>query len=189
MTNALIASDVGHPTASPKRLLVVEDEPYNEHSLRTTIEVAFSRHEADRVARIAHERERARLEQKYSDMTSLARRLRREATRDPLTGLCNRRRLDDIAKREISFGQRDSHAVGFILLDLDRFKQTNDTYGHAAGTRCYAPSPISCDRGSGSTTSRAATAARRSWWWSPAKARPVRLRSPSTCGPASRHST
>jgi diguanylate cyclase (GGDEF)-like protein len=108
-------------------------KPYNEHSLRTTIEVAFSRHEADRVARIAHERERARLEQKYSAMTSLARRLRREATRDPLTGLSNRRRLDDIARREISFGQRDSHAVGFILLDLDRFKQMNDTFGHAAG--------------------------------------------------------
>jgi diguanylate cyclase (GGDEF)-like protein len=108
-------------------------KPYNEHSLRTTIEVAFSRHEADRVARIARERERAQLEQKYSDMTSLARRLRREATRDPLTGLCNRRRLDDIAKREICFGQRDSHAVGFILLDLDRFKHMNDTFGHAAG--------------------------------------------------------
>lgn len=108
-------------------------KPYNEHSLRTTIEVAFCRHEAERVARIAHERERARLEQKYSDMTSLARRLRREATRDPLTGLCNRRRLEDIAKREICFGQRDSHSVGFILLDLDRFKQMNDSFGHAAG--------------------------------------------------------
>jgi len=108
-------------------------KPYNEHSLRTTIEVAFCRHEAERAARVAHERERAQLEQRYSDLTSLARRLRREATRDPLTGLCNRRRLEDIAKREISFGQRDSHAVGFILLDLDRFKQMNDAFGHAAG--------------------------------------------------------
>jgi diguanylate cyclase (GGDEF)-like protein len=108
-------------------------KPYNEHSLRTTIEVAFCKHEAERVARIAHERERAQLEQKYSDMTTLARRLRREATRDPLTGLCNRRRLEDIAKREVCFGQRDSHPVGFILLDLDRFKQMNDTFGHAAG--------------------------------------------------------
>src|SRR5689334_10900048 len=108
-------------------------KPYNEHSLRTTIEVAFVRHEAERTSRTAHERERAQLEQKYSDMTSLARRLRRESTRDPLTGLCNRRRLDDIAKREICFGQRDSHPVGFVLLDLDRFKQMNDTFGHPAG--------------------------------------------------------
>jgi diguanylate cyclase (GGDEF)-like protein len=110
-------------------------KPYNEHSLRTTIEVAFCRHEAGRTTRAAHEheRERERLEQKYSDMTSLARRLRREATRDPLTGLCNRRRLHDIARREISFGQRDGHPVGFILLDLDRFKQLNDSFGHAAG--------------------------------------------------------
>lgn len=108
-------------------------KPYNEHSLRSTIEIAFCRHEAERVTRAAHERERAQLEQKYSDMTSLARRLRREATRDPLTGLCNRRRLHDMATREISFGQRDSHPVGFVLLDLDRFKQLNDSFGHAAG--------------------------------------------------------
>src|SRR5262249_60057718 len=65
-------------------------KPYNEHTLRTTIELAFSRHEAERVTQIAHERERAQLAQKYSDMTNLARRLRKEATRDPLTGLCNR---------------------------------------------------------------------------------------------------
>lgn len=108
-------------------------KPYNEHSLRTTIEVAFRRHEAERAAKIAYERERSELEQKYSDMTSLARRLRTEATRDPLTGLCNRRRLEHIAKREISFGQRDGHAVGLILLDLDHFKRMNDTFGHAAG--------------------------------------------------------
>jgi diguanylate cyclase (GGDEF)-like protein len=108
-------------------------KPYNEHSLRTTIEVAFCRHEAVLMTRATYERERAQLEQKYSDMTSLARRLRREATRDPLTGLCNRRRLHDIARREISFGQRDGHPVGFILLDLDRFKQMNDSFGHAAG--------------------------------------------------------
>lgn len=108
-------------------------KPYNEHSLRTTIEVAFCRHQAERTARLAQDRERARLEQKCSDMTSLARRLRREATRDPLTGLCNRRRLDDVARREICFGQRDRHPVGFILLDLDRFKQMNDTFGHPAG--------------------------------------------------------
>jgi len=108
-------------------------KPYNEHSLRTTIEVAFSRHAAERIARLAYERERAQLEQKYSDMTSLARRLRRESTLDPLTGLCNRRRLEDIARREISFGQRDRHAVGLVLLDLDHFKQMNDSFGHAAG--------------------------------------------------------
>lgn len=108
-------------------------KPYNEHSLRTTIEVACARHEAEQMARLAHQRECARLEQKYSDMTILARRLRREATRDPLTGLCNRRRLDDIARREISFGQRDGHAVGLILLDLDHFKRLNDTFGHSAG--------------------------------------------------------
>lgn len=131
LTANVDATTLSHALATePDGYLV---KPYNEHSLRTTIEVAFCRHEAGRTARAAHERERAQLEQKYSDMTSLARRLRREATLDPLTGLCNRRRLHDIARREISFGQRDGHAVGFILLDLDRFKQLNDSFGHAAG--------------------------------------------------------
>ena len=36
-------------------------------------------------------------------------------------------------KRELSFAQREGHAVGAILVDLDRFKQLNDSYGHAAG--------------------------------------------------------
>jgi len=125
-------------TATLGRALATEPagylvKPYNEHSLRTTIEVAFRRHEAEQVRQRLHERERAQFEQKYSDMTNLARRLRREATRDPLTGLHNRRHLDYVMKREISFAQRDGHTVAFIVLDLDRFKQLNDNFGHLVG--------------------------------------------------------
>lgn len=108
-------------------------KPYNEHSLRTTIEVAFRQHEAKLALRREHEVERAQLEAKYREATSLVRQFRRDSICDPLTGLYNRRRLQHVVKREISFGQRDGHAVGFILLDLDRFKQLNDTFGHAAG--------------------------------------------------------
>jgi diguanylate cyclase (GGDEF)-like protein len=108
-------------------------KPYNEHSLRTTIEVAFRQHGVEKALRKSHEVEREQLEKKCEQATTLARRFRREATRDPLTGLYNRRCLHHAVKREISFGQRDGHAVGLILLDLDRFKQLNDTFGHAAG--------------------------------------------------------
>src|ERR1043165_5775437 len=125
------SATLGRALASEPAGYVVK--PYNEHSLRTTIEVALRRHEADQALARSHERERAQSDQKYSDMRSIARRLRREATRDPLTGLHNRRHLQHTMKREIGFAQREGHSVGFILIDLDRFKQLNDSFGHVVG--------------------------------------------------------
>jgi diguanylate cyclase (GGDEF)-like protein len=108
-------------------------KPYNPQSLRTTIEVALRRHEAEVASREAHAREKADLEEQSRKASKRARRLRREATIDPLTGLYNRRHLEQVMKREMSFAQRGGHAVSAILVDLDRFKQLNDTLGHGAG--------------------------------------------------------
>lgn len=108
-------------------------KPFNHHSLRTTIEVAFRRHDAEQAQARAHERERTQLEEQTRKANLRARRLHREATVDPLTGLYNRRHLDLVMRRELSFAQREGHAVGVILIDLDRFKELNDTFGHAAG--------------------------------------------------------
>ena len=108
-------------------------KPYNPHTLRTTIEVAFRRHEAEATQRQTHEREKAQLEHQTRKATQRVRRLRREVTLDALTGLHNRRYLEHVLKRELSFAQRGGHAVGVILVDLDSFKQLNDTLGHAAG--------------------------------------------------------
>lgn len=108
-------------------------KPYNHQSLRTTIEVALRRHEAEQAERRAHEAEKAELEHQTRKASRRARRLRREATIDPLTGLHNRRHLEQVMKREVSFAQREGHSVGVILLDLDRFKQLNDNHGHATG--------------------------------------------------------
>jgi len=59
--------------------------------------------------------------------------LRFEASRDPLTGLFNRRYMEESLNRELYRAARKSTGVGFILLDLDKFKDFNDRYGHAAG--------------------------------------------------------
>lgn len=59
--------------------------------------------------------------------------LREQATRDPLTGLYNRRYMDEMLTRELSSSVRSRHGVGFIMGDLDHFKTFNDTYGHEAG--------------------------------------------------------
>lgn len=53
--------------------------------------------------------------------------------RDPLTGLYNRRYLEETIGRELPRARRQGHPVGLILVDLDHFKQLNDTHGHNAG--------------------------------------------------------
>jgi diguanylate cyclase (GGDEF)-like protein len=59
--------------------------------------------------------------------------LREQALRDPLTGLYNRRFLQEALEREVCRSVRRRAPIGIILLDLDHFKQLNDTFGHHAG--------------------------------------------------------
>jgi diguanylate cyclase (GGDEF)-like protein len=60
-------------------------------------------------------------------------RLHEQSIRDPHTGLYNRRYLDETIGRELRKAQRHQRPVGVIMLDLDYFKQFNDTYGHDGG--------------------------------------------------------
>jgi diguanylate cyclase (GGDEF)-like protein len=59
--------------------------------------------------------------------------LNMQAMRDPLTGLYNRRPLEESLHREILRARRTGAPVGLMAIDLDRFKQVNDTLGHDAG--------------------------------------------------------
>jgi diguanylate cyclase (GGDEF)-like protein/PAS domain S-box-containing protein len=63
----------------------------------------------------------------------LRERLRVQATRDPLTGLFNRRYLDEFLERELSNAIRKNRSLGVIMLDIDQFKEFNDRFGHDAG--------------------------------------------------------
>jgi diguanylate cyclase (GGDEF)-like protein len=60
-------------------------------------------------------------------------RLEEQAIRDPLTGLYNRRYLDDALEREVVRAHREGYPLSVVMLDLDRFKALNDTFGHQAG--------------------------------------------------------
>jgi diguanylate cyclase (GGDEF)-like protein/PAS domain S-box-containing protein len=64
---------------------------------------------------------------------NLRQTLRIQSIRDPLTGLFNRRYMEETINREIPRATRYQRPLGIILFDIDHFKDFNDTYGHAAG--------------------------------------------------------
>jgi diguanylate cyclase (GGDEF)-like protein/PAS domain S-box-containing protein len=59
--------------------------------------------------------------------------LRTQSVRDALTGLYNRRYLEEVLDREIRRAGRSGLSMGILMIDLDHFKRFNDTYGHDAG--------------------------------------------------------
>ncbi|HLD23032.1 MAG TPA: diguanylate cyclase, partial [Sulfuricurvum sp.] len=70
------------------------------------------------------------------DMTErkmMEKKLEYVAQTDPLTGLYNRLRFDDIIQREIAFGKRQNTLISLIYMDIDFFKKINDTCGHDTG--------------------------------------------------------
>ena len=73
------------------------------------------------------------LTHRLSDIQDLQAKLQEQATRDPLTGLYNRRFLDTIVDREIARCHRDNQYMVVMMIDVDHFKHVNDTYGHPGG--------------------------------------------------------
>jgi diguanylate cyclase (GGDEF)-like protein len=64
---------------------------------------------------------------------ALREKLRTQSLRDPLTGLYNRRYMEDALERYISLAERTGSATSVLMIDLDNFKMLNDTHGHAKG--------------------------------------------------------
>ena len=63
----------------------------------------------------------------------LLRRVEAMARTDELTGLANRRAWDDELRRELERARRGGYMIHVAMVDLDRFKEFNDSYGHGAG--------------------------------------------------------
>ncbi|MCO8270113.1 diguanylate cyclase [Actinoplanes sp. TRM 88003] len=76
-----------------------------------------------------------RMAQLVRQVERQAQQVRELARRDELTGLPNRRAWNDELPRALENARRDGRPVSVAVLDLDRFKQFNDTYGHPAGDR------------------------------------------------------
>ena len=72
----------------------------------------------------------------FTDITELKRNeeeLERLAVTDQLTGIYNRKQLDHVLAKEIERSSRYEHSFSVIMVDIDKFKLVNDTYGHQVG--------------------------------------------------------
>lgn len=75
----------------------------------------------------------AHLEREKAKLLSNSEQLRHYAEHDDLTGLWNRRIIFERLHQEVNRSQRDHTPLSIILVDLDYFKQVNDTFGHSVG--------------------------------------------------------
>jgi diguanylate cyclase (GGDEF)-like protein/PAS domain S-box-containing protein len=74
-----------------------------------------------------------KLSEQLAENEKLHALLREQAIRDALTGLFNRRYLEETLVRELAQAERDGAPLSLVMLDIDFFKRVNDTYGHMAG--------------------------------------------------------
>jgi diguanylate cyclase (GGDEF)-like protein len=72
-------------------------------------------------------------EARYAELEAAKAAIEHNALHDSLTGLPNRRYLDEVLKQRASDAEQHGEALSLLHIDLDRFKQINDTLGHAAG--------------------------------------------------------
>ena len=78
------------------------------------------------------------LSQKIDEVEALQAELRQQATRDFLTGLFNRRHLNDVLPQMLLLAQREQQPLAVAIIDLDHFKSVNDRHGHVAGDKLLA---------------------------------------------------
>lgn len=73
------------------------------------------------------------LENRVAEIEDLQAQLREQTIRDYLTGLFNRRYLDETMEREIARSNREARNLSIVIMDIDHFKGVNDVHGHQAG--------------------------------------------------------
>lgn len=85
------------------------------------------------VANVVRRKDAEQIDRQTGQLTERHAQLREQSVRDPLTGLFNRRHLEEMLEQEAHRAARQQSPLGVIMLDIDRFKLFNDTHGHAAG--------------------------------------------------------
>lgn len=115
---------------------ILEDVPaifITSHSSQDMEEEGLAKGAADFIAKPFHPAIVAARVKTQLRLKGALDRLRQLSTTDPLTGVANRRALDETLLQECKRAQRSNAPLAVILLDVDHFKRFNDTYGHAVG--------------------------------------------------------
>ncbi|AUM11840.1 sensor domain-containing diguanylate cyclase [Ketobacter alkanivorans] len=107
-----------------------------QDALLTERELRQAREQALEIQKQATESLELRVQERTRELESLNHKLEELSDTDQLTGLKNRRYLDRVLEEEFARGARYGHCLGILLLDIDHFKQFNDTYGHLIGDDC-----------------------------------------------------
>lgn len=76
---------------------------------------------------------RSRLKRQKNELAEALARIQEMATRDELTGLYNRRHINELMLQSIKHMERSGQGFSLCIIDLDHFKRVNDTYGHGVG--------------------------------------------------------
>ena len=82
-----------------------------------------------------------------TQLSEKTRELKRISITDPLTGVLNRRYMQERLTEEVDRSHRHGHALSYLMVDLDEFKEYNDTHGHMAGDEALK-TVAQCIRGS-----------------------------------------
>ncbi|MBC7294126.1 MAG: diguanylate cyclase [Thermoleophilia bacterium] len=124
-------------------------KPWQPQELRLVIEQAMERHRLaqhnrellSRLRRANEELERRvqirtrQLERHNRILRKAQKRIEELSRQDPLTGVANRRRLDEVLTAEVERSRRYGQPLSVIMVDLDHFKDINDTHGHIVGDK------------------------------------------------------
>lgn len=119
---------------------VIEAGAYDYLPKNKISKKSLSRSITNTVEKFGLEKEIKLAQGKLAEMSSLEREMKRAqiqlaemSARDELTGLYNRRYFIESLEREVARAKRYKRNLGFCMIDLDKFKDINDTYGHLAG--------------------------------------------------------
>ncbi|MBN1857582.1 diguanylate cyclase [Candidatus Bipolaricaulota bacterium] len=119
----------GVPRHASVQLTSVENKDGIPLGALVMVHDVTQRHQVELALRESNEA----LQRKLVENEQLQRELREQALRDPLTGLHNRRFLEDILPVEIRCAEEEGGSVSLVVVDIDRFKTVNDVHGHARG--------------------------------------------------------